>query len=236
MNRESMVFYESFYKAIKKLPPEQFKDCMQAVLEYAFYGKEVDDDGVSYVFFSMAKPQIDANNRKFENGKKGGRPQTIKKPTENHIETKQKPKENQKEPSPENQKPNVNVNVNENVNVNVKEKESLKEKDSELPNVVEMPPRQLLREMRPLNAPQLVDVQEFCALKNLQINPEAFFRRYEAMNWKIGGTPIHDWRELAMSWNADQRNHVRTGNPNAQTTTGSKVMDAMMELRRNGDF
>ena len=34
MEREGMVFYRSFYEAIKELPPEDFKKCASAILEY----------------------------------------------------------------------------------------------------------------------------------------------------------------------------------------------------------
>ena len=61
----------------------------------------------------LCKPQIDANNRRFENGKKGGR--------RNQTETKTEPKQNQTETKTE---PNVNVNVNDNVNVNVNANEN----------------------------------------------------------------------------------------------------------------
>ena len=55
--------------------------------------------------FNALKPQIDANNRKFENGKKGGRPKG------NQSITKPKPNNNQSITNP---KPNENVNENVN--------------------------------------------------------------------------------------------------------------------------
>ena len=77
-----------------------------ALTQYALNGIETELKGSALGIFKLIKPQIDANNRRFENGQKGGRPKNLN-------ETKQKPKSNQKETKV---KPNVNVNVNDNVN------------------------------------------------------------------------------------------------------------------------
>ena len=62
----------------------------------------------------MAKPQIDANTKRYQNGAKGGRP--VKSDADNNQTiTKQKPNNNQTKPKCEIRKPNVNDNVNDNV-------------------------------------------------------------------------------------------------------------------------
>lgn len=66
-------------------------------------------------FFTLIKPQLSANNKRYEDGKKGGRPKKIK--TSGFSE--KKPNEN------ENENENVNVNVNE--NVEKKEKKETKD-------------------------------------------------------------------------------------------------------------
>ncbi len=97
--RDSVVFYRSFYEAIKRLPAEQFKASALAILEYGLDGKEPDTDGIERTVFCMAKPQIDANNRRYENGTKGGRPKTKTNQTgtkNNLDETKVEPNEKEK--------------------------------------------------------------------------------------------------------------------------------------------
>ena len=108
--RDSFVFYRSFYEAAKQLPPEMYKTVMDAICSYALNGDEPELEGVELAIFTLVKPQIDANTKRYENGKKGGRP----KGSTNQTETKQKPNNNQKRTEPES---NVNVNVNENENV-----------------------------------------------------------------------------------------------------------------------
>lgn len=103
--RDSVVFYRSFRDAIKDLPAKYRLKAYETIFDYAFDGKEPDDSGMASAVLKLVKPQIDANEKRYQNGKKGGRPKT-----------KTEPKNNQTETIPE---PNVNVNVNDNVNANV---------------------------------------------------------------------------------------------------------------------
>lgn len=73
--RDSFVFYRSFAESVKNLPPEEYKKVMQSILDYALDGKEPEQSGIEYTVFCLVKPQIDANNKRYENGRKGGRPQ-----------------------------------------------------------------------------------------------------------------------------------------------------------------
>lgn len=113
MTRDSMVFYRSFFEAVEDLPPEDFKQAVTAIMRYALDGTADDVKGVAKSILIMARPQIDKNNKRYENGTRGGR-----KPNDNQTITKTEPK-------CISSKPNVNVNVNdikENTLKSVKEK------------------------------------------------------------------------------------------------------------------
>lgn len=122
--RDSFVFYRSFAESVKNLPPEEYKKVMQSILEYALDGKKPEQSGIEYTVFCLVKPQIDANNKRYENGKKGGRPQkpsdNQEKPNNSQEITKPKPNNNQTVTTPE-----PNVYVNDNVNVNVNDKKDI---------------------------------------------------------------------------------------------------------------
>ena len=108
--RESFVFYRSFYDAIKDLPRDVQGEIYTAIMEYSLYGKETENlKPIARSVFTLMKPQIDVNNKRFENGKRGGRPKSEDKPKGNQNETKEKSKNNQNETKDE---PNVNVNDN----------------------------------------------------------------------------------------------------------------------------
>jgi hypothetical protein len=105
--RDSIVFYRSFYEAIKEIPLEEQGVVYNAIYGYALDGIEPELSGIAKAIFLLVKPQIDANNSRYENGKKGGKPKA------NQNETKTEPKPNQDETETEPNE-NVNVNVNEN--------------------------------------------------------------------------------------------------------------------------
>ena len=108
--RDSFIFYRSFYEAAQDLEDADRLKFYDAVLEYALNGSEtLTERSSARAVFKSVRPQIDVNNQRYENGKKGGRPK-------NQTITKPKPKRNQTKTKP---KPNVNVNVNVNINVNV---------------------------------------------------------------------------------------------------------------------
>lgn len=95
--RDSVVFYRSFWEAIKKLSDEDKLEALTAIIEYGLNGVEPKTEGVAAAMFLMAKPQIDANNKRYQNGTKGGRPITKEEPNNNQSITKPKPKEKVKE-------------------------------------------------------------------------------------------------------------------------------------------
>lgn len=99
MARDSFIFYRSFYEAIKEIPEESQLNVYKAISNYALNQEEIELDGVSKAIFSLIKPQLDANYKKYENGK----------------QNKSKTEANKKQNKSKNE---TNVNDNENVNVN----------------------------------------------------------------------------------------------------------------------
>lgn len=100
--RDSVVFYRSFYEAVKELEPVQQAEVYNAVLEFGLNGTEPKLTGVAKSIFTLIKPQIIANNARYFNGQKGGRPKK--------DETESEPKDIQSETKA---KPNVNENDND---------------------------------------------------------------------------------------------------------------------------
>ena len=109
--RDSVLFYRSFIEAIDMLPPDDRLAAYEAIAHYGLDGTDPMSalDGVAGAVFMLAKPQIDANNRRYENGCKGGAPKgnrnaskeqpktTEKQPKNNQGATKIQPKEKEKD-------------------------------------------------------------------------------------------------------------------------------------------
>ena len=77
VNRNSFVFYDSFYKAMSYLNDKEKIQYIEAICNYSLFDIIIDMDLKIEAMFALIKPQIDANIRKRENGKKGGRPRSI---------------------------------------------------------------------------------------------------------------------------------------------------------------
>lgn len=108
MARDSFIFYRSFYEAISELPKENQADTYDAIMQYALNQKEIELTGISKAIFSLVKPQLDANYKKYENGKqKKSKKEAKVKQNESKAETNVNDNEN------------VNENVNDNDNDNV---------------------------------------------------------------------------------------------------------------------
>lgn len=79
MERDSFIFYRSFYEAIKEIPDEEQLNIYKAITEYALNQNEIQITGVSKAIFTLVKPQLDANFQKYLNGKKAKRKQNRSK-------------------------------------------------------------------------------------------------------------------------------------------------------------
>lgn len=119
--RDSVVFYRSFYEAIKDFPPDQFTASVKAIMEYGLDEKEPETAGIEKAIFLLVKPQIDANNKRYQNGTKGGRPKSKEEPKHNQTVTKQKPTDNQTSTETE---PKEKEKEKEKVKDNVKDKKT----------------------------------------------------------------------------------------------------------------
>jgi len=115
MKRDSVIFYRSFYEAIKELPLDVQSLVYNAIFEYSLDFNEAVLTGLPKTIFTLIKPQLDANNKRFENGSKGGR--------KKQKETKSESKHNQSE-TKDKANNNVNNNNNNNNNDNNNEKEN----------------------------------------------------------------------------------------------------------------
>ena len=188
MRRDSMVVYRSFVDAIRDLPPDQFKACAMAIFDYGLDGNEPEGSGIDRTVFCMAKPQIDANNRKYENGCKGGRPKTkINQPEtkKNQDITKSKPKETNPEPND-----NEYVNdIKENTLKGVKEKR--------------------------FAPPTLENVIGYCQEKGLAIDAQRFIDFYESKGWMIGKNKMKDWKAAVRNWARQEKTSQKTSGKNA---------------------
>lgn len=213
MERESFVFYSSFLKAIRAIKKRDIQaELALAIIEYGITGETTECGEVVSVAMELIKPQIEANNQRYINGKKGaehgikgGRPRK-ENPIENPTETPKKPLKNPTET------PNVNDNVNVNDNnisflkketksdfESLESFESLKNENISL-DTLQIPKEQSGGGRKRFTIPTPEEVQAYCDERNNGILGQQFCDFYSAKGWKIGKEPMKDWKAAVRTW------------------------------------
>ena len=199
MERDSFIFYRSFYEGIKEYSLEDQAQIYNAIFKYQFEGVETKLTGIAKAAFIFIKPQLDANNFRYENGCKGGAPkgnQNAKKNNQNNLKqpmvdfesirktstkkvclsTNTKQLNNQKQP-------NENENENEN-----EEGDGFFSSSSSEPSFEE-----IFKYGASIGADK-----EYC---------RNFFDYYEKQNWvNSDGDKINNWQRVFDNWwNLDRK-------------------------------
>ena len=72
--RESFIFHRSFLESIEEAQPEEQLQLYRAIALYALNQEEPKLKGLVKSVWLAIKPQLDANFKRYMNGKKGGAP------------------------------------------------------------------------------------------------------------------------------------------------------------------
>lgn len=125
-NRQWFIFYYSFFEALSDLPAENKLELYEAIAQYSFNGKEPQNlTWISVPMWKLIRPQLEANNKRYLDWCKGGRPKKETSGFDEKITSgfeNEKPKEKEKE------------KVKEKVKEKDKEKIKEKEKDNNHPS------------------------------------------------------------------------------------------------------
>ena len=178
IERKSFIFFRSYADALFELPDERYVRVSKALLRFALDGEEPDLKGEEKAIFLLMKPVILDGIKKYENGRKGGRPKSISE--DNQEESK---------PEPTETKP---------------KSIALHDKDMELDNAIDKDldnnsaaSPQRGKKFKP---PTLLEVENYCAERGLQIDAERFIDHYASNGWRVGNSPMKDWQAAVRNW------------------------------------
>ena len=173
MNRDSTIFYRSFYEAIKELPEVNQLEIYNAIFEHSLNLNKPNLTGLSKTIYTLIEPQIEANLKRYENGNKP-------KKKQNQSETEAKTKQDLS-----NSEANKNKNVNKNDNNNEKDNTSLKKKQTHKHLFSDSP---------------YIDKHKFKeVLKDWNTDKLKYY--YEALiTWSNEGNKKVDWIATAKQW------------------------------------
>lgn len=185
--RESFTYYRSFAEGLKPLNDETYRRLSDALVNYALYGETPDLEGLEMTVFQSWKANIDASNKRKDNGKNGGRPKTEinRTETENNRTITEK---NRTKPKITEGKPNK------------KEKENKKE------TITETKKESIGR----FTPPTPAQVSEYIAEKGYSVDAEKFVDFYESKGWFVGKNKMKDWKAAVRNWARSQRQESTT--------------------------
>ncbi len=53
--------------------------------------------------------------------------------------------------------------------------------------------------------PTIEEVAAYCKERNNNVDPQRFWNFYEAKGWKIGKSPMKDWKACVRTWEKDEQ-------------------------------
>ena len=59
--------------------------------------------------------------------------------------------------------------------------------------------------------PTVDEIREYCEERNNHVDPERFWDYYESKGWKVGKTPMKDWRAAVRNWERGDRQETEDG-------------------------
>ena len=88
--------------------------------------------------------------------------------------------------------------------------------------------------------PSLEEVSEYCLERRNGIDPQAFIDFYESKGWKVGNTPMKDWRAAIRTWESKRKTQPPTPTsarplPPSQESLSDYYRKLMDELKLNPD-
>jgi hypothetical protein len=226
--RESFLFYANFYEALEGMDKESQADCLMALAKYALTGEVVEMTPMVKMFFSLAKPQVDLNNKRFENGckgrefgKLGGRPRkTPKEPQQNPngavrglsgvLKIDSGVFEKEKKISPLNP-------LEENKNIlppyTLKGVVPPKGDDPQIDLeewIKENKQEPLPAKQTKFKKPTLDEVEAYMSESGYAVSAERFIAYYDSVGWKVGKNPMKDWKAALRGWAIREQARERT--------------------------
>lgn len=178
--RESYTFYRSFIEGLRDADDATFRKLIEAISNYALDEIEPELSGLEYGIFRSWKANIDASNKRKDNGKLGGRPKTETKGyDEKTIGYKEE-----------------TIGYENNNHRLEVVKPNKKEKENKTENITEKEKEKRTR----FEPPSPEEVKAYCKERNNNVDPDRFIDFYASKGWKVGNQPMKDWKACVRTW------------------------------------
>lgn len=204
--------YTDFAEAMEALSDAERGRLFMSMLQYASTGEAGTLSGAERFVWPIAKQNIDRAQaelgKKAENGRKGGRP---KKATESEKKQK-KAKESKRKQTKDNKDKDKENNI------------------TPLSPNGDIPPKGERTPAKRFVKPTAEEVRAYCAERGNRVDAQAFVDFYEAKGWKVGSSPMKDWKAAVRTWEQRDTAQRQTPRPNRQRDLGHSRVYSAAEL------
>lgn len=168
-------FQDDFWETVKELPQKEQDKAIASLVRYFFTGEEPEFNGVAKMPFIAFRDRIDLSKKQSANARKPRKPKN--EPNDSQTVAKQEPEVSQ------------TVDV-----LNKREKENKKKK---------IPPKGGIKEKEPVarfSPPSPEEVKAYSQSLGKPIDGNRFCDFYASKGWRVGSTPMKDWRAAVRTW------------------------------------
>lgn len=199
MERDNFICYRSWVEAIEQDLDnrDDQKEVALALLLYGIHGKETKLTGAANAILRLAKVTMDTNNRKYEDGCKGGRRKTTGFSDNKPMVIEEK-----------------NHRLSKEDTYGVSKKQTTEtDTDTDTDTVIVNKPKAVFK------PPTVAEVKAYCEERNNGIDAQRFVDYYTSNGWRVGKSPMKDWKAAVRTWEQS------TKTPNADTRQGKYSQD-----------
>lgn len=221
--RESFVLHAEY---IEDLPEELKGAFLRYIYEYGINEIEPELSGLELTVWLKIKRRIDddvlAYERKVSNLRQNKNRTAIGAKTaittDNRTDTERTPNGDRTDSV------SVNVSVNDSVNV------------PDSVNVAEAKPAEPAPARKRFVKPELEEIRKFCFEKNINIDVDRFFNYYESKGWKVGVSPMKDWKAAVRNWAKNDSLYSRPGSVRISSDTSAQLLQNYTAPETETDF
>jgi hypothetical protein len=221
--RNTVIFYKDWYEAVKDFSPDERLKAYDAIMQYAFEGV-VPEDKFIRAATALMRTAIDRDNNKYDEVCERNRRNVMnrwRKRFGNDTTEYDRKQPNTVATYNDNDNYNGNDNDNDNDNKpttkvagNNKDKEK---KDIEKKKVAKAPVR--------FKKPTVEEVSAYCNDRGNYINAQNFVDFYESKGWKVGSSPMKDWKAAVRTWEQRDGRPRRKNNQQANNLGVGEYID-----------
>lgn len=184
---DGFIFRYIWAEELLKLPEDLRSKINDAIQRFAVYGEEPEDEHLKYTMYSVIRSQIIRDREKYQEVCDKRREAAEARWGKDQMDASDANAYNSNQMDASDAKDGKGNNKG---NVNIPKEKDTKKKSASMRFI----------------PPTLDEVREFISTNGYTlVNAEAFHSHYASVGWKRGKTPLKDWKQAVINWQATER-------------------------------